>query len=165
MFNASSEYIIYADESGDHSLQSIDSQHPIFALAFCIFKKSDYAHIVLPKMNQFKFHFWGHDLTILHSREIRKPEGDFGFLNQENLREKFFVELDQLIEEMPFLIISTVIDKRLLKELYSSPHSPYEIALKFCLERTYFFLEAIGCSQQKTHVIVEQRGKKEDNEL
>lgn len=166
MFSDSSEYIIYADESGDHSLSSIDSQHPIFALAFCIFKKSDYTNIVLPRINQFKFNFWGHDLIILHNREIRRPEKEFGFLKfSENLRDKFFTGLNQLIEELPFAIISTVIDKRLLKEKYDKPHSPYETALKFCLERSYSFLEENGSSQHITNVIVEQRGLKEDKEL
>jgi hypothetical protein len=31
-----SDYIIYVDESGDHSLTSIDPQFPVFTLAFCI---------------------------------------------------------------------------------------------------------------------------------
>ncbi|MFQ6111418.1 MAG: DUF3800 domain-containing protein, partial [Nitrospinota bacterium] len=34
--------MIYADESGDHGLVSINPQYPFFVLCFCIFKKSDY---------------------------------------------------------------------------------------------------------------------------
>ena len=33
-----SDHIIFVDESGDHSLKSIDPQYPIFALAFCIIR-------------------------------------------------------------------------------------------------------------------------------
>ena len=36
------DYIIYADESGDHSLANINEQNPLFVLAFCVFKKTDY---------------------------------------------------------------------------------------------------------------------------
>ncbi|WP_338012591.1 DUF3800 domain-containing protein [Rhizobium sp. LCM 4573] len=35
-----SDFIIYVDESGDHSLTSIDVNYPIFVLSFCIFEKS-----------------------------------------------------------------------------------------------------------------------------
>lgn len=34
-----SKYIVYVDESGDHSLQNIDEQYPLFVLAFCVFHK------------------------------------------------------------------------------------------------------------------------------
>jgi len=34
-----SDYIIHVDESGDHSLESIDPNYPVFVLAFCIFNK------------------------------------------------------------------------------------------------------------------------------
>ena len=32
-----SDFMVYVDESGDHSLTSIDKSYPIFALAFCVF--------------------------------------------------------------------------------------------------------------------------------
>ncbi len=166
MSNGFGEYIIYVDESGDHSLTSVDEQHPVFVLAFCIFKKSDYTGIVLPMVNQFKFDFWGHDLAILHNREIRRPEKDFGFLRvSEELRERFFSRLNQLMEELPFSIIATVIDKRRLKEKYSQPHSPYETALKFCLERAYSYLKDQSGVEHATNIIVEQRGASEDKDL
>ena len=41
-----SDYIVYVDESGDHSLDAVYEEHPVFVLAFCIFKKSDYAQVV-----------------------------------------------------------------------------------------------------------------------
>ncbi|MDQ6991340.1 MAG: DUF3800 domain-containing protein [Mariprofundaceae bacterium] len=45
-----SDYIVYVDESGDHGLQNIDPNYPIFVLAFCIFHKNYYCDGV----NQFK---------------------------------------------------------------------------------------------------------------
>jgi hypothetical protein len=41
-----SDYIIFADESGDHGMTSINPENPVFVLAFCIFKKSEYCAIV-----------------------------------------------------------------------------------------------------------------------
>lgn len=37
-----SDYLIFADESGDHGLSSIDEQFPVFALVFCLVRKQDY---------------------------------------------------------------------------------------------------------------------------
>lgn len=34
-----SDYIVYADESGDHRLDRIDPKHPVFVLNFCVFRK------------------------------------------------------------------------------------------------------------------------------
>ncbi len=38
-----SDYIVYVDESGDHSLSSIDEGYPIFVLSFCVFQKTYYS--------------------------------------------------------------------------------------------------------------------------
>ena len=35
-----SDYLIFADESGDHGLSTIDPQFPVFALVFCMVEKS-----------------------------------------------------------------------------------------------------------------------------
>mgnify|MGYP000331903451 CR=1 FL=1 len=38
-----SDYVVYVDESGDHSLASIDRDYPVFVLALCVFHKRHYA--------------------------------------------------------------------------------------------------------------------------
>lgn len=48
-----SDYIIYVDESGDHSLEVIYEEHPVFVLAFCIFKKEEYSTKVVPPVSAF----------------------------------------------------------------------------------------------------------------
>ncbi|WP_296524012.1 hypothetical protein [Rhodoplanes sp.] len=67
-----SDYIVYADESGDHSLTSIDLSYPVFSPAFCIFEKGTYVQSVVPRIQQLKFEFWGHDGVVLHGHDIRK---------------------------------------------------------------------------------------------
>src|SRR5216683_621493 len=52
-----SDYIIYVDESGDHSLTSINPQHPVFVLAFCIFEKRAYYETIVPAVQRLKFDF------------------------------------------------------------------------------------------------------------
>ena len=160
-----SDYIIYVDESGDHSLEVVYEEHPVFVLALCIFKKSDYAQVVLPSICSLKFDFWGYDSIILHSHKIRKQKDDFSILANLPTMQKFMGRLNDLISMAPFTIISTIIDKRQLKHRYSSPKNPYHLGLLFCLERASRFREEKGQKEKMTHLVVEGRGKKEDSDL
>ncbi len=38
-----SDYVIYVDVSGDHGLEFIDRDYPVFVLEFCIFGKGHFA--------------------------------------------------------------------------------------------------------------------------
>ena len=50
-----SDYIVYVDESGDHSLTSINPQNPVFVLVFCVFE-SDFID-VRSRQSRTKFRF------------------------------------------------------------------------------------------------------------
>ena len=91
-----SDYIVYVDESGDHGLQRIDPNFPVFGLSFCIFKKADYTEQIVPAVQDLKFRYWGHDAIILHEREIRRSIGDFKLPN-ETFRQ-FTMDLTELIK-------------------------------------------------------------------
>ena len=67
-----SDYIIFVDESGDHSLSVIDRDYPVFVLNFCIFRKDHYAQALCRRVQDFKFRHFGHDHVILHEHAIRK---------------------------------------------------------------------------------------------
>jgi hypothetical protein len=86
---ADSDYIAYVDESGDHSLRSINPQYPIFVVAFCIVHKAQYS-IAVNDLLARKFSTFGHNRIVLHEREIRKRSGEFAFLNDSARRQKFF---------------------------------------------------------------------------
>lgn len=159
-----SDYIIFADESGDHGMTSINPENPIFVLAFCIFKKADYISIVKQLVAQFKFDFWGHDLTILHNHAIRKSTGEFSFLFNEERRRIFLHALNEMIRSIPFWIAATVIDKRLLSG-NSNANNPYDIALESCLDQAYGFLKDRAQMPYLTHLLVESRGSPEDRDL
>ena len=45
---AFSDYIVYADESGDRGLASINPQYPVFVLAFCVVHKPTYIDSIVP---------------------------------------------------------------------------------------------------------------------
>jgi len=160
-----SDYIIYVDESGDHSLESIDEAYPVFVLACCIVNKADYAGHIVPEFQKFKFKHFGHDMVVLHAREIRKSEGDFSFLLNKEVRALFHADLNALMDDSPFSLVATAIDKLKYVRKYEIPTSPYTLAVQFCLERTHDFLVRNKQQNKLTHIIVESRGRKEDTEL
>lgn len=160
-----SEYIVFVDESGDHGLDAIDAGYPMFVLAFCIIKKSDYVNQLTSAIQNVKFKHFGHDNVILHERDIRKDVGDFVSLKTREKKSAFMDDLTAIVETTPFTLITCVIRKDHLKKQYAAPDNPYHIAMGFGLERTFYFLRSKGAVAAKTHVIVEKRGKKEDAEL
>jgi len=161
-----SDFIIYADESGDHHLEKINPEYPVFCLALCIVKKADYINKIVPAIQQLKFDYWGHDKIVLHEREIRKEENDFAFLRTDRpLREGFFKRVNQIVKDASFLVVSSVIKKEQLREHYSDPFNPYHIALKLCMEQVVSILLKEGQMNKKIFCIFERRGKKEDEQL
>ena len=128
------KYIVYVDESGDHSLKSIDDQYPIFVLAFCVFHKQHYSESIVPALEKFKFNHFGHDQVVLHEHEIRKEKGEFTQFRSRKEKLHFLEELTGIIELSNFILISCTIDKRRLAEIGSTDENPYNIALSYCLE-------------------------------
>jgi len=160
-----SKYIIYVDESGDHSLQSVDTNYPIFVLALCIFHKRHYSEAIVPALEKFKFNYFGHDQVVLHENEIRKEKGSFNIFRGKEERDRFLDELTEIIECSNFILISSIIDKRTLTKHGNVNDNPYHIALGLCIEKLHDFLIEKNQHKKKTHVVVECRGKKEDAEL
>lgn len=160
-----SKYIVYVDESGDHSLKTIDENYPIFVLALCVFHKRHYSEQVVSSLEKFKFNYFGHDQVVLHENDIRKEKGAFNIFRSKVEKHLFMDELTSIIEHSNFILISCIIDKRSLKKQSEEEANPYHIALGYCLDALYEFLEEKSQHDKKTHIIVECRGKKEDNEL
>ncbi len=160
-----SDYIAYADESGDHSLVHVDEQYPVFALSLCIFKKDNYARRIVPRFQELKFKYFGHDNIIFHEHEIRKQENEFRVLGNIALRENFMTDLGTAIAGSRFKISATVIDKRKLRgDLF--PENPYALALRFCIEKMHRYLDISGDERKRKIICVfEKRGKKEDKDL
>lgn len=159
-----SDYIVFVDESGDHSLESIDPEYPVFVLAFCVVRKDVYLNALVPQVKDIKLNTFGHDFIILHENDIRRKKGSFSKLSKEP-REAFLNSLTAVIEGLDFTLIAVVIDKAKHKAKYNKPEHPYHLALQFGLERLYSYLRIVGEQDKEVHVICEARGQKEDNEL
>lgn len=162
--NKFSDFMVYVDESGDHSLQYIDQNYPVFVLAFCIFYKSHYLKSVVPAVQKLKFDYFGHDMVVLHEHEIRKEKGDFNIFATRNEREAFMNRLSDIMHQSNFILSACVIEKQKIDTNHMQSH-PYHFALTHCLETLYEFVCEKGQADRMTFVAVESRGKNEDAEL
>ena len=159
------DYIVFVDESGDHGLESIDPDYPIFVLAFCIFEKESYLSKTVPAVLRFKFKYFGHEQAILHERDIRRGYPPFAFTRDKRVREGFFADLNQLIEDADFRLVASVIRKEEYRDRYALPENPYHIAMGFGLERVFLELNGRGCRGGRSYVLCERRGAPEDTQL
>ena len=156
--------IVYLDEAGDHNLELSDKDFPIFTLVMFICDQTIYSQKITPAVNQLKMDFFGHDAAIIHSRDIRKAQKEFGFLTNLEKRVEFINRINQIMADSEYRLIASAIRKQEHKERYGvNASNPYDLALMFSLERLLPLLEDM--KQNKVHLIAESRGKKEDDEL
>lgn len=156
-----SNYIVYVDESGDHSLEFVNPRYPLFVLVFCVFQKDHYVQKVMPELSRLKISTFGHDMVVLHEQEIRKKTGAFNKLNLQR-REVMVEALSNLMAEIDLILIPIVIDKTALKKLGPDPTHIYHFAMQLGMERLYQFLQERDQQDLLTHIIFEARGRCED---
>ncbi len=103
----------------------------------------------------------------MHEHEIRKKKNAFTLLNNQSFNKIFLEDLSQIMQRSKFILVSCVIDKITLQSsnVLIEDNNPYHLALGFCLEGLYDFLEEKNQLNRKTHILVECRGKKEDKAL
>jgi len=154
-----SNYVVYVDESGDHSLKSIDQNYPIFVLAFCVFNKRHYSEAIVSALEKFKFNHFGHDQVVLHENEIRKETGAFNIFKSRDEKHDFLHGLTEIIDRSNFILISCTIDKRTTRSQGDTESNPYHTALGFCMETLYELMKEKKQHGKRTHVIVECRGE------
>ena len=105
-------YIMFVDETGDHSLIKLDEQYPIFSLSGVIFERNYYYNEVTTLLHNFKLKYFNTIDVILHAYDIRKCNPPFNILINETKRQEFLNELNVLIQSLNFTIISITIDKK-----------------------------------------------------
>jgi len=159
------QYVMFVDESGDHNLKNIDDNFPLFCLCGCVFEKEHYHEIARPLVDALKIRFWNSTDVILHSRDIRKQQGAFWFLQDSGKREAFYEAINAIMRQLDFSIIVVAILKREhLANYGDQAKHPYHLALEFMMER---FALMIRCGEGEStgHIIAESRGKREDKLL
>ncbi len=162
--NLTNKFIVYVDESGDHSLDQIDKEYPIFVLALCVFYQKNYIENVVSNVEKLKFEKFGHDIIVLHEREIRRDLGVFKFKDKDD-KNRFISSLTNIIEDSNFILIASVIDKRAVDINAIDDRNAYHIALNDCIESLIDLLDEKEQQKTNLHIVFERRGAKEDKEL
>jgi hypothetical protein len=162
-----SDYIVFVDESGSPTMTPIDPEYPIFVLTFCVFDKAAYVDHIQPAVKRLKFDYFGHDMTVLHSADIRKRRGEFDLLMKSEIRETFLNRLDIIVTQAKVDIISFVVDKKKFSSFRGDNprNDPYHIALRRCILGLGRLLHSRSQSHRLTHIIAESRGSAEDQRL
>ncbi len=102
---------------------------------------------------------------MFHERDIRKKIGPFAMLADPATNADFMVDLTGMIGAAPFRSASGPSTSSGSRPKYANPWSPYEIALRFCMERLLNCLQRHEQQGRLVHVIFESRGKNEDADL
>jgi len=158
-----SQRIAFLDECGDHSLDRIDRDFPLFVLSLVLVKRDEYREPILPRINEFKLRYWDHEGVNLHSRDIRKAKGPFRILQHPVRRQEFMKELSDLMASLPYELFVVGIRKQELRDRYFEADNPYQLALKFVMERLVYYMEKHD--RVALPLVLEGRGKSENNEL
>ena len=157
------DWLVFVDESGDHSAGPDNDEYPIFVMVACAFQAEDYAAKFLPAMTRLKTRHWGHEGIILHEREIRRPQGDFRMLMNRGIRESFQNELGGLVSGSGARLHAVAWDKRTMGSRLSFGDIYAE-----CLRRLVTEVKTTAAGERpQPHMQwnLESRGKREDAEL
>jgi hypothetical protein len=156
--------MVFLDEAGDHSLDPVDKDFPVFVLVFVLCEEDVYTEALVPAFARLKIQHFGHDGIILHSRDIRKELGEFALLQVPEKREKFYADLNAAMTAADFKLIAIAIRKQAHKDRYGRAcRNPYELALEYGMERLKSYLDEVG--QKQVTLLAEARGKNEDDSL
>jgi hypothetical protein len=164
MSHTTSRFIAFFDECGDHSMEKIDPIFPLFVLSTVIFDREIYAKHTIPAVAKLKMQFWNHEGINLHSRDIRRAQDDFLFMQNPINRLLFVDSLSAMMSELKFTLFIAVIDKAKHFEIYGAEAmSPYDLSMCYTFEKIAHFLE--NNNENVLPIIAESRGRKEDDEL
>jgi hypothetical protein len=72
------DFMVFVDESGDHGLANCDPAYPVFVLAFCIIRKSEYIDLITPAVQRFK-KLCAESKIIWDSNAMRHSFGSYHF--------------------------------------------------------------------------------------
>jgi hypothetical protein len=154
---------LFIDESGDHNLEKIDKQYPVFVLAGVIFDNDYYNKTAKEKIKKFKLKNFGTDKIILHTADIYRNKNGFEALKDKKTRNKFFESMFSLLNSLNFEIVASGIQKKKHLMRYGiAAVDPYLLSLEFVVERFIFSLD--DC-REKGVIIAESRDKQLDNQL
>lgn len=153
-------YTMYVDETGDRNLEPIDPRYPVPGLCGFVISEQSYENHFCPGLDKIKRDHFGGEHIVLTSSAIRHRKGVFSILTDSKTNEAFIADMNRVMTDTEYWLISSVIHKKAHKEQYVEPFDPYELSVDFLLERFVHFVRWHG--GQLGHVVFESRSPKDD---
>lgn len=123
--------VLFLDESGDHSLDKIDPQYPVFVLGGCIVDLDYHDHHMTSELKRYKNDLFGRDDFILHTADINRRRGVFQILTDKDMRERFYRETNRLMAYLDYLVVACAIKKEAHLRRYGlAAMDPYSLCLR-----------------------------------
>lgn len=156
--------VLFLDESGDHSLDVIDPQYPLFVLGGCILDFHYHENVATPLLETYKQRLFGRSDFILHTADIVRRRGVFRRLTDERFRARFYEETNGLMRQLDYRVVACVIRKDHHLDRYGLvAMDPYLLALRILLER--FAFEIASSAGGVGQVVAEARDETLNNQL
>lgn len=156
--------IMYLDESGSHNLRVVDPDYPIFVLGGIIVDTTQALGDMEWRIKSLKRRHFGRDGIILHSTDIHHAKRGFERLADPNRRDRFYLELSNLLQTLDYQIVACAIDKTAhVKRYKKRARDPYYYALSVLVERFYLELQEHG--KEEGTIIAEKRNELLDDYL
>ena len=96
-------------------MSAVDPTFPVFVLIGLLVGETYYAKTLVPRVKALKQRHLDNPDAILHSRDIRRLEGDFLCLREsEKRKQEFYSDLNDFFQSMRFRLFAIAIDKRKL---------------------------------------------------
>lgn len=160
-----SDYIIFADESGNPNLKSVDPNYPVFVFCCCVFPRQHYDAAVAPAVAALKASHFGNPDVILHSHPIRRRLPPFDFPGDPHRRAAFMGDLTRLIADADFTVIAAAVELNQFQQRYPTIGAADRLAFRQCIIRLHDLLQIRGQHELATTIVIESRGKKNDRRL
>ncbi len=160
-------WIVHADESGSPDLHRVDPRFPVFAVAFCLSRVSDYVRQVVPSVSELKLKHFGHDAVVLHEYDIRKGGEPFEFRSDDAQRE-FMEDLADLMAAAPVRFAASMIDKRTVPQGLAPWLDGYGVCFEHGVSRIAGLLQLENgqpTDSTRVRIVAEARGKRENSRL
>lgn len=155
--------VLFLDESGDHSLEVIDPQYPLFILGGIIVDVAYAKGEMTEKLNQFKRDLLGDESLILHTADMVRNRKGFNQLAQPDYRERFYRELNALLADLDYRIVACAIRKDAHLSRYGlAAIDPYHLSLEVLVER---FCYEVGDRVDGGVIVAEKRHRILDRQL
>lgn len=153
---------MFLDESGDHSLDKIDLQYPVFVLGGVIVDAGYAKGDLREEVRRFKRRVLGREDVVLHTADITRNKNGFERMKDPVFREMFYGELNTLMRRLEYQVVACAIRKGdHLAKYEVSALDPYFLSLEVLVDR--FCLE-IGPAGDGW-IVAEKRSPTLDNQI